>query len=429
MTLKSRFVGAGIDAFLGSRSQRNAIQTALRKLRGRPRKLEFFYRADDPYSHLLAQVMPRVAEALTVNVELVVVDRPTEGANPAPDMLAHHAMRDARLVAESRGLAFPARADAPTDRCVRLAHSILLQSRPSGAQLPIAKRVGEAVWSNDEAALSEIRDAHGSVPLAEVDYRLAQNHLRLQRAGHYQPGMLHYDGDWYWSVDRLPHLLERLRAEGLSGRVSLPEGPAPSLGAMIDTASGSPVLKLFISFRSPYSYLSLPQIRSLRDEGLLEVEVRPVLPMVMRGLPVPRSKRLYIAQDAKREADRLGIPFGRVCDPVGKGIELTFAVFHAAAAPRGIALEFCHSVALGVWGEARDMASVADLAFVSKRVGISEADVRTALRDEGWRKREAENRRMLAELGLWGVPSVQIGAYSTWGQDRVSLIRAALAPT
>ena len=75
------------------------------------------------------------------------------------------------------------------------------------------------------------------------------------------------------------------------------------------------------------------------------------------------------------------------------------------------------------------MASVQDLMFVAERVGISEADVRTALRDESWRELEAENRRMLTDLGLWGVPSVQIGAYSTWGQDRVPLIRSTLTPT
>ena len=38
--------------------------------------------------------------------------------------------------------------------------------------------------------------------------------------------------------------------------------------------------------------------------------LRPIAPMVARGLPVPQVKRLYIVRDAKRCADRLGIPFG-----------------------------------------------------------------------------------------------------------------------
>lgn len=39
--------------------------------------------------------------------------------------------------------------------------------------------------------------------------------------------------------------------------------------------------------------------------------------MIMRGLPVPRAKRLYIVRNTKREAEALGLPFGPIADPVG----------------------------------------------------------------------------------------------------------------
>jgi 2-hydroxychromene-2-carboxylate isomerase len=53
----------------------------------------------------------------------------------------------------------------------------------------------------------------------------------------------------------------------------------------------------------------------------------------MRGMEMPRSKKLYIMQDAKREAERLGIAFGRICDPLGPGIERCLAAFAVAHQP------------------------------------------------------------------------------------------------
>ena len=42
------------------------------------------------------------------------------------------------------------------------------------------------------------------------------------------------------------------------------------------------------------------------------ITLRPVLPMVMRALPVPLKKRLYIIRDCKREAERFDLPFGNI---------------------------------------------------------------------------------------------------------------------
>ncbi|MGB5812480.1 MAG: DsbA family protein [Polyangiales bacterium] len=426
MTTKSRLIGAGIHSYLGARDLRRALARVGRFLHGGRRRVDFYYRADDPYSHLLAQVLPELAASFELDVHVIPVDRPTLGANPAPEMLAYHAMRDARLLAERHGLRFPLRDATPPEDRVRRAHAVLLEERPLAEQLELVARIGDTVWHDDGEALATIVNERGAATGESVGPLLARNYTRLERAGHYQPGMLHYGGEWYWGVDRLHYLVARLREEGLSGDFSLPTGPAPSLRTMLDGAT-KPTVRLFLSFRSPYSYLSLPQFRALRDEGLINLEILPVLPMVMRGLPVPLAKRLYIASDAKREADRLGIPFGRICDPLGKGIEYCFSLFHRIAAPRGIELEFCLSVLQGGWSEARDIASVRDLIFLAERVGISKTEVREAIVDDSWKTRAEANRKTLTDLGLWGVPSVQVGSYATWGQDRVPLIRATLS--
>ena len=170
----------------------------------------------------------------------------------------------------------------------------------------------------------------------------------------------------------------------------------------------------------------MPQLMELRDRHGIEVTVRPVLPMVMRGLPVPTAKRLYIVHDAKREADRLGIPFGHVCDPLGQGIGHCMAVFFGCAVGKGLELEFPASVMQGIWSEARDVGHLPDLLFLSERAGISEAEVRAAIEDSSWQESAKANREALTDMGLWGVPSLRIGSYSSWGQDRIPALEVEI---
>lgn len=427
MSAKSQLVGAVIDVYLRSRPFKHALFRIGRALRGGQRRARFYYRADDPYSHLLAQVAPRLASTYGLTIEIVPVAEPTAAAHPAPELLLHHAMRDAALLAESYGLRFPRNAKPPPEDRVRRAHAVLLEPRPLDENLHVAAALGEAVWHEDGKALAAIVERYGSISGQDVRPALEANYAALERAGHYQPGMIHYGGDWYWGIDRLHFLEERLGREGPRASLDLTRGPVPSLASAIAEAGlDSPRIEAFVSFRSPYSYLSIAQLIELRDRHGVEVIIRPVLPMVMRGLPVPRAKKLYITHDAKREADRLGIPFGRLCDPLGKGIGHCLAVFFHLAVPKGLELELTRSLMQGIWSEARDVAHVPDLVFLAQRVGIEEVEVRAAIEDKSWKDQAVENREALSEMGLWGVPSFRIGAYQTWGQDRIPFVEAEI---
>ncbi len=428
MSAKSKLLGEVLNLYLSSRPAKHALYEAGRRLRGGRRRARLYYRADDPYSHLLAQVAPRLTDTYAMQIDVIPVAQPGPGAHPAPDLLLDHAIRDAVLLAERYGLSFPRDAKPPPEDRVRRAHAVLLEPRSAQERSKIAVRVGEAVWGGDGAALGAIVETHGAVSGEAVRPALEANYAALERAGHYQPGMLHYGGDWYWGIDRLGFLEERLRREGEQGSLGLEPRPVPTLASAITMTGGTkPELDAFVSFRSPYSYIAVPQLIALRDRYGIDVRLRPVLPMVMRGLPVPKAKRLYIALDAKREADRLGIPFGRVCDPLGEGIKHCMAVFFKQAVPRGLELEMARSVMEGIWSEALDVGHLPDLVTLCGRVGIDEAEVRSAIEDRSWKDEAAKNREALAELGLWGVPSFRIGAYSTWGQDRIPLVEAEIA--
>jgi 2-hydroxychromene-2-carboxylate isomerase len=144
----------------------------------------------------------------------------------------------------------------------------------------------------------------------------------------------------------------------------------------------------------------------------------------MRGLPVPRAKRLYIVLDTKREAEDAGEDFGFVCDPVGRPVERTFSLYPWAR-ERGRAAQLLHSFTRAAFAEGIDVGTDAGLRRVVERAGLSWGEARSRLDGEGWREELEQNRRVLLESGLWGVPSFRLlgedgtPLFCTWGQDRI----------
>ena len=229
--------------------------------------------------------------------------------------------------------------------------------------------------------------------------------------------MLAYGGEWYWGVDRLRYLEEALAAD--TGK--------PVAGVVAARPAGGPqklsekplACEMWFSFRSPYSYLALEQIEGVL--GDVPLTLRPVQPMVTRGLQLPSIKRMYIVRDAKREADRLGIPFGEICDPLGTGVDHCIAIAYWAN-QRGALLAFAKSAMRGIWAEARDMSEYVDLRHVVERAGLPWAEAKAALGSEQAAKWATANAADLAVISLWGVPSFRCGDFIAWGQDRLPLL-------
>jgi 2-hydroxychromene-2-carboxylate isomerase len=185
-------------------------------------------------------------------------------------------------------------------------------------------------------------------------------------------------------------------------------------------------IDFFFSFRSPYSYLAAPRAFALAEEHDVDVVFRGVIPMAMRGQAVPVSKRLHTLRDAKREADRLGMPFGRVHDPIGEGaIRCLLVAEHALDAGR--VREFVLRASRAIWSEAVDVSSDDGLALVCERAELEWADCVTALDDPALRARVEANSAELVELGHWGVPVFVLDGELYWGQDRIEDVKAALA--
>jgi 2-hydroxychromene-2-carboxylate isomerase len=181
----------------------------------------------------------------------------------------------------------------------------------------------------------------------------------------------------------------------------------------------------FFSFRSPYSYLSAPRAFALPERYDVELAFRGVIPMAMRGQSVPREKGLHTLRDVKREATRLGMPFGRVHDPIGDGA-MRCLIVSEHAVDVGRAREFVLSASRGIWAEAVDVAGDAGLRLVCERAGLDWDACRAALEDRSLRARVDEDTEALAAIGHWGVPVFVFEGEPFWGQDRIEDLGLAL---
>jgi len=177
-------------------------------------------------------------------------------------------------------------------------------------------------------------------------------------------------------------------------------------------------VELFFSFRSPFSYLAGPRAFALADSYDIELIYRGIRPMVTRGVPLPTAKKFYIFLDAAREAERLGMPFGKIYDPLGKGaLRCLYVAEHAAEAGR--LPEFVLGASRAIWAEGVCVAGDKGLRKVCEAAGLSWDDCREAINNTEYHDRIESNNARLSELGHWGVPTFHYKDELFWGQDRI----------
>jgi 2-hydroxychromene-2-carboxylate isomerase len=418
MIIAKRLKGKAIATWLGPTGEaaRRAVADLRSKVSKAPRRLDLYFDIADPWSHIAAQIARRLVDAYGVELGVTVITPPASDVDPAPLLRTKHAVRDAQYLADYWNIDFPGKREAdPT--MLREVGTALVKDRPAADQLTAALELTTAMWSGDKKQLAVMLGKWGTESSMRVPPVLNANYEALRKAGHYQGAMLAYGGEWYWGLDRL-HYLEEVLAHD-TGK--------PVATVVTQRADREPIAlsekplscEMWFSFRSPYSYLALEQIEQVL--GNVPLVLRPVQPMVTRGLQLPSVKRMYIVRDAKREADRLGIPFGEICDPLGTGVDNCIAIAHWAN-QQGKLFPFAKSAMRGIWAEARDMSEYVDLRYVVERAGLPWTEAKAALGREEAVKWANANVADLAVIGLWGVPSFRCGDFIAWGQDRLPLL-------
>lgn len=213
--------------------------------------VDYFHDVSDPYSHLTAQVLRRFQDRYDIELRPHLISAPPDWAAPDRTALECYSQRDAARLATKAGLAFPETPAQPTAERLDKARAIVAAAHTRPDFPETVGKVGTALWQDE--AFPDTLEINPQQAMAAADARLA-------KLGHYLGATFYYGGEWYWGVDRLHYLENRLRALG-AARPEIPADPifAPPVPAASPTVSST--IEAFVSFRSPYSYLVLSSLR------------------------------------------------------------------------------------------------------------------------------------------------------------------------
>jgi len=411
-----------------TRSRLRTLAKVRRRALGRRRVVRYFHQVDDPYSHLASQVLARLVERYDIELSIRLVRSPSDEAAPDRPRLVAFARSDAGAIAGAYGLEYTDPGRPPTENNRRVATRILAGHLGAETAVNLLARVGEALWSDDTPALADLADQYPPATESAAARIVDDGTRERGRRRHYGSAMFEFEGEWYWGVDRLHHLERRLSEDG-ARRTGGDEPLVPRLDVTnerVEATQNAVELEFFPSMRSPYTAICMPRALELAARLPVDFTVRPVLPMVMRGLAVPLVKRLYIVRDTLREAEVLGIPFGDMYDPVGRPVERVYSLFPFAR-EHGRGAELLSTFCQSSFGAGFDTGTDAGLRRVVEEAGLSWDAARAHLDGDEWREELEGNRLTMLSAGLWGVPSFRVRSkgepdFTTWGQDRLWLV-------
>lgn len=393
-------------------------------------RIEYFHQVDDPYSFLAAQCLARLAQRYDIELVCHLVSEPSGKNAPEPDLLRKLSRDDAYAIASDYGLSFNYPSQQPNAQLTECATSILvvLASQRSQSFIDHVIAISEALWSSDEQALKTLSHVLGMASADQVKQTIKQGDTRRDQLGHYSSAMFYCDGEWYWGVDRLYHLEKRFAALGIDrevGRPPLVPRPQITNGPLKD--HGTLTLEFYVSVRSPYTAIIFDRVVALAASTGVHLALRPVLPMVMRGVPATRAKGIYIFMDAAREAREAGVDFGNFYDPIGEPSRRCYSLYKWAC-DQGKGVELIGSFLNGSFVKGINANNDRGLQKVVEHAGLDWQKAKTLVGQPGWEDALESNRQVMYSAGLWGVPSFRLldetgqQILVTWGQDRLWLI-------
>ena len=416
--------------------RRRAKGRKQREAQGLEPVVYYFHQVDDPYSFIMAQQLTRFANIASVPIKPFLVSDPTAPFKGDASRFDAWAIADAANIAPFLGETVPvtAGADTPTPpgdsqrEAAQAALSPLLDADLSTFTAQ-AHRVGLALCQHDAMTMPNHQDrAHAATCIAAGDT------LR-ESLGHFQGGTLYFDGEWYWGVDRLPLLLARLIEEGHS-QASVDDFDIYAAGSIKPLTVNAAVnrnitLEYFPSLRSPYTAVGHSIIEDLVARSSVTLNLRPVMPMLMRGVTAPQPKQRFILSDSVREARAKGIAFGNFVDPFGEPVRRGFALFPGALA-QGKGMAFIGAYLSAAFAEGIDIDSKRGLQQVVANAGLEWQTTVNHPDNADWQNLLDTNVNAMLQAGLWGVPSFRVSSpdepdFCCWGQDRIWRVEHELA--
>ena len=401
---------------------------AKRKKAGLRHVIEYFHQVDDGYSHLAMQLLAKFKAKYDVEIVIHLVPALRDDNFPEPDLWQEMSISDAQRVAAYYGLTFNYAGSPPPPSLIVKATAILSQlSAEEFCNLGPA--ISECLWLCDEQGLDDFAAQLGTASPQQVAQQLEQGTARRKALKHYSSATFWYEGEWYWGVDRTYHLEQRLISLGAqkqSANCSI-IAPRPEIESTFPTPAHHLTLEFFASLRSPYTAIIWDATFKLAQDSGVKLVVRPVLPMVMRGVPATLEKGLYLATDVAREGRTIDADYGNFYDPIGKPVTQAYSLYMWAS-KQGKGNELLAAFLKAAFARGINTNRQRGLRKVVNLAELEWSDAKDHLRDDSWKTVLEDNRVAMYQFGSWGVPSYRLldangkQLLGVWGQDRLWLV-------
>lgn len=407
------------DIVLKKREEREE----LRKKEGRPHEVFYFHELLDPYSHITAQLINKFTSEYSVELVPMVVNEPPSKTVHEPSLYRKYCLTDAIRIAPFYGVEFPGD-KLPSEKVVSLAQRILCSLEKDEFISSIAE-ISSLVWSGNELALQALITEE-TISEETTLTTISNNEEIRNEVEAYMGSTFSYEGELYWGVDRLDHLEHRLKDLGLKRNEDSNYISERKRTNTSDIPNHSNIeLEFYPSLNSPYTSISLERVKLIQSTYPIKIITKPVLPMLMRNMTIPRYKARYIFRDTAREAKKYEVPFGKVISPLGKPAERAYSLFPWID-QQGQGFEYICRLMISSFRKAEDIGVNSYLKELVEDLGLDWQEAQEHLDTDKWRDELEKNRLTMYEGDSWGVPSFRLvdgdKTFTTWGQDRIWLI-------
>ena len=167
-----------------------------RQASGQGHQVHYFHQVDDPYSALVAAVLPELVARYDIELVPHVVGPPPDSAAPEREKLVAYSRHDAQRIARHWHLPFVDAGVQPDVDSARTATVLLVDAIRRGRFVEEAADLCARLWTAPELAGETVDEPTRAAAASQVREADA---LR-ERLGHYLGGMFFYGGEWYLSL-------------------------------------------------------------------------------------------------------------------------------------------------------------------------------------------------------------------------------------